>query len=256
MVNKVDGAVPPEPTLRMAADLIAEDAESLAALHDRELTTDLIAALHDAKFPDCLGLLPASREVAIAWRAMRDELARLPATPDTDVMDDLAAEYAAIYLTGAYGVSPCESFWTDDDHLVCQTSMFQLRDIYAAAGLAATDWRQRPDDHLVLQLLYIAHAARMATSRADWRVLAQMLDEHPLRWINDFAARVATRSRSRFYAELAVLTATWLDTFRDLIARHLGEPRPSRTEIEERLRPVVEPVEQPVAFMPGCGPSW
>jgi putative dimethyl sulfoxide reductase chaperone len=256
MLNKVDGAVPPEQTLRMAADLIAEDAESLAALHDRELTADLIAALHDAKFPDCLGLLPASREVAVAWRAMRDELARLPATPDTDVMDDLAAEYAAIYLTGAYGVSPCESFWTDDDHLVCQTSMFQLRDIYTAAGLAATDWRQRPDDHLVLQLLYIAHAARKATAREDWHVLAQMLDEHPLRWINDFAARVTMRSRSRFYAELAVLTATWLDTLRDLLMRQLGEPRPSRAEIEERLRPAVKPVEQPVAFVPGCGPSW
>lgn len=249
-------AVSPELTLRMAADLIAEDAESLAALHDRELTAELVAALHEAKFPDCLGLMPASKDVAVAWRAMREELARLPSAPDRDILDDLAAEYAAIYLTSAYGVSPCESFWTDDDHLVYQASMFQLRDIYAAAGLAATNWRQRSDDHLVLQLLYIAHATRRATSSEDWHALARMLDEHPLRWINDFAARIAMRSRSRFYAELAVLTATWLDALRDLLAHQLGDPRPSLTEIEERLRPVASRVEQPVAFMPGCGPSW
>lgn len=249
-------AVSPELTLRMAAELIAADAESLAALHDRELTAGLVTALHEAKFPDCLGLVPASKEVALAWRAMRDELARLPSAPDRGILDDLAAEYAAIYLTSSYGVSPCESFWTDDDHLICQASMFQLREIYAAAGLVAANWRQRPDDHLVLQLLYVAHAARQATSPADWHALARMLDEHPLRWINDFAARIAMRSRSRFYAELAVLTATWLVALRDLLAGLLDIPRPSRAEIEERLRPVAKEVEQASAFLPGCGPSW
>jgi|APIni6443716594_1056825.scaffolds.fasta_scaffold02248_3 TorA maturation chaperone TorD len=250
-------AVPPVPTFFQAADAaIAEDAESLAALHDRELTVDLIAALHEARFPACLGLLPATSEANAAWQMMADALADLPPAPDNALLDDLAAEYAAIYLTGALGASPCESVWTDDDHLVCQVAMFQLRDLYAASGLATPDWRLRPDDHLVLQLLYIAHVARTATTADRWRALANMLDEHPLRWIADFAGRVATRSSTHFYAALAVLTATWLETLRDLIARHLGEPRPSRAEIEERLRPTVTPVEQPVAFMPGCGPSW
>lgn len=242
--------------IQSAGAAIAEDAESLAVLHDRELTTDLITALHEAEFPDGLGLLPASGEATAAWRAMAKALAELPYLTDTPRLDELAAEYAAIYLTGAYGASPCESVWTDDDHLVCQASMFQLRGLYAAHGLATPNWRQRPDDHLVLQLLYIAHAARAATTADDWRALARMLDEHLLRWIAGFAGRVAARSSAHFYAALAVLTATWLETLRDLIARHLGEPRPSREEIEERLRPVVAPVAQPVAFMPGCGPSW
>jgi putative dimethyl sulfoxide reductase chaperone len=253
-------AVSPEPTnlatLRMAADAIAEDAESLAALHDRELTPDLVTALIEAKFPACLGLMPATAEVAAAWRAMSDQVTRLPIAPDAKLLDELAAEYAAIYLTNAYGASPCESVWTDDDHLVCQTSMFQLRDIYASVGLAATDWRQRPDDHLVLQLLYVAHAARKADSLDDWRALARMLDEHPLRWIHDFASRIATRSSTPFYAELAILTAAWLDTLRDLLARQLDEPRPSREAVEERLKQPAPVVAQPVAFVPGCGPSW
>ena len=242
--------------IQSAGATIAEDAESLAALHDRELTTDLITALHEADFPDCLGLLPASGEATAAWRMMARALAQLPYLTDTPKLDELAAEYAAIYLTGAYGTSPCESVWTDDDHLICQAAMFQLRALYAASGLATPDWRQRPDDHLVLQLLYIAHVARTATTADHWRALANMLDEHPLRWITAFAGRVATRSSGQFYAALAVLTATWLDTLRDLIARHLGEPRPSREEIEARLRLTGSPVEQPVAFMPGCGPSW
>jgi TorA maturation chaperone TorD len=259
MAHEPAGAVPPAPTfseLQDIAEIIAEDAESLAALHDRELTPDLVAALREAQFPAGLGLMPALPEAAAARQAIANALAALPEVPDGATLDDLAAEYAAIYLTGAYGASPCESFWTDDDHLVCQASMFQLREIYAAAGLAAADWRQRPDDHLVLQLLYIGHAARRATAPEHWRSLARMLDEHPLRWTTDFAVRIAARSSAPFYAGLAVLTAAWLDALRNLIAQQLNEPRPSRAEVEAQLRPRTEPPAAPLAFMPGMGPSW
>ncbi len=253
---QTSGAVPPAPSFAMMGETLAEDAKSLAALHDRELTTDLVAALREVNFPDCFGLLPTTSGATAAWQMMAAGLADLPATPDAAVMDALAAEYAAIYLTGAYGASPCESVWTNDDHLVCQDAMFQLRDIYAAAGLAATDWRQRPDDHLVLQLLYVAHAARTMATHDQLRSLACMLDEHLLRWLPDFAARVAARSASPFYAGLAVLTVAWLDTLRDLLAGQLGEPRPSREEIEERLHPSAAALEQPIAFVPGASPSW
>ncbi len=244
------------------AEAIADDAEMLAALHDRELTAETIAALRDAGFPGCLGLMPATPEAVAAWRAMEAGLASLPVRPNAEDLDLLASEYAAIYLTGAYGASPCESVWTDDDHLMCQRAMFEWRDLHAAAGLAAADWRQRPDDHLVLQLLHIAHVARRVTTAEfddDWRSLARTLDEHTLRWLPEFAARVAARSESPFYAALAVLTAAWTETLRDLLATLLREPRPSREEIEARLaaaRPSVEEV-QSVAFLPGAqGPSW
>lgn len=248
-------AAPPAPSIQ---DAVAEDAEALAALHDRELTADLLAALREARFPACLGLLPANMESRSAWNAMADALSGMPSSPDARCLDELAAEYAAVYLTNAHGASPLESVWTDDDHLACQAAMFQLRDIYAAAGLVTTDWRQRPDDHLVLQLLYIAHAARHASTAADWRALARMLDEHPLRWLPDFARRVAARTAAPFYAGLAVLTAAWLDTLRDLLALQLGEARPGREETEARLKQkTAAAVEQPLAFMPGAhGPSW
>ena len=48
-------------------------------------------------------------------------LAALPSDPDTACMDGLAADFAAIYLTAAYGASPSESYWLSDDHLVCQS---------------------------------------------------------------------------------------------------------------------------------------
>lgn len=214
------------------AEAIAEDAESLATLHDRELTPDLATALAEVGFPASLGLLPATAERA-AWQAMAAGVADLPEPDDTAGFDDLAAEYAAIYLTGAYGASPCESVWTDDDHLVCQDAMFQWRDILGSVGLVAADWRTRADDHLVFQLLYLGHAVRRAASPDDWRAIAHVLDEHTLRWLPDFAARVAARSASPFYAALAVLTAAWVGVARDVVAARLDEPR-RRQPIRQR----------------------
>lgn len=237
---------------REMATALAEDAEALAALHDRELTAETIAALREVGFPHNFGLLPAGEHSIEAWRLMAAALEET----DPGALDQLAVDYAAIYLTGAYGASPCESVWTDDDHLACQDAMFALRQIYAAAGLAAEDWRRRPDDHLVLQLLYIAHALRRSDGPEELRRLAAMLDEHLLRWLPDFAARVAARAETPFFAVLGRLTFAWCEQLRDLLAEGLGEPRPTREDIEVRLKPQRRAEAAPLAYMPGAAPSW
>jgi len=237
---------------RELAEALAEDAEALAALHDRELTAEMLAALREVGFPQNLGLLPVGEHSLEAWQLMAASLA------ETDAADIelLAADYAAIYLTGAYGASPCESVWLDDDHLACQAPMFELRRLYAEAGLAATDWRRRPEDHLALQLLYIAHALRRAAGADDLRRLAVMLDEHLLRWLPGFAARVAARAETPFFAVLGRQTFAWCEQLRDLLAERLGEPRPTREEIAARLKPRRHVEAAPLAYMPGAAPSW
>ncbi|MBU0752643.1 MAG: molecular chaperone TorD family protein [Gammaproteobacteria bacterium] len=203
-----------------AWEAFADDAETLARLHDRELDTATIAALREVGFPANLALLPRTAEAQDAWKTMGAALDYyIPTSPAQADLDALAVEYAAIYLTGAYGASPTESVWLDQDHIACQQPMFELREIYRAAGLAAADWRKRPDDHLVLQLQYIAHMARRAASAEfSGEGLARMLDDHLLRWLPDFASRIAARTAHPFYAALAHLTVVWCRSFRDLLA--------------------------------------
>lgn len=238
---------------RELAEALAEDAEALATLHDRELTAETIAALREVGFPSSLGLLPADERARQTWRMMAEAL---PLEVDAAMLDRLAADYAAIYLTGAYGASPCESVWLDDDHLACQAPMFALRKLYAEAGLAAADWRKRPDDHLVLQLLYIAHVLRRGEEPDELRRLAAMMDEHLLRWLPDFAARVTERGELPFFAVLAGLTFLWCEQLRDLLAERLGEPRPTREAIEARIKPSRDAEPVPLAYLPGAAPSW
>ncbi len=241
--------LPPE-----IVESLADDAETLALIHSSELSPSMLTELRSIGFPDNLGLLPAGPSAAEAWTAMRCALDLLKADADATEFDRLAADYASIYLTSGYGVSPCESTWFDDDHLICQDAMFQLREVYRAAGLGAADWRRRSDDHFVLQLAYISHALRNAKAVGDWRGIAQVMDEHLLRWLPEFAARIAHRCDTAFYAGLAVLTAAWCEEFRDMIAEQLGEPRPSREEIELRLNPKPQAVPIPIHFVPSVGP--
>lgn len=238
---------------------LAEDVFTLSVLHDHELSPVVVMALKDVDFPYNLGLLAIGDESQEAYRIMQEAITLLPATPDTRFMDHLAADYAAIYLTGALGASPYESYWLSEDHLLCQDAMFDMRALYSAAGLAAPNWRQRADDHLVFQLQFLAKLLPKASSDHDWRALTTFMDFHLLRWLPGFSSRVANRCDTSFYAALAIFTNVWCQQLRDLIARHLAEARPSDEEIEAQLRSqkVAMVAEAPIHFMPGIGgPSW
>jgi TorA maturation chaperone TorD len=242
-----------------AATALAEDASTLAVLQDRELSPTVLDELKDIGFPGNLALLPVDEKSRMAYRIMQELVALLPAETNASLLDDLAADFAAIYLTGALGASPYESYWLSDDHLICQDAMFDIRALYTAAGLAVPNWRMRPDDHLVFQLLFIARLLSKADSDDDWHYLANFLDYHLLRWLPFFAGRVVNRCSTPFYAALALLTDVWCQRLRGLIEEHLGELRPSPKEIEERLHSQrrEEIHEAPLHFIPGrAGPSW
>jgi TorA maturation chaperone TorD len=234
------------------AAAVAEDLGTLAALQERELDAAAIAALKAVGFPGSLGLAAADEPMRRAAGLLAQAVEQLPDAPDERELDALAADYAAIYLTGALGASPCESVWVSEEHLTCQEPMFELRRLYAQHGLQAPDWRARPDDHLVFQLQFLASRFEPGLTAVRARELARFMDEHLLRWIDDFAQRVASRCDTPFYAGLTLLTAAWCGRLRDILAQWLGEPRPSAQEIADRTRS--EPPAAALRFMPG--PGW
>ncbi len=231
---------------------LAEDLAQLIRLHDREIDADALYALRVADFPYGLALSDDDALTQHAWRNMAAAFAG-PVS-----LDELAADYAAIYLNNQYAASPYESVWLTDDHLACGGPMFEMREIYAAAGWQAADWRRRFDDHLVLQLQYLCY--QMQSPAVDAQALANFLDEHLGYWFPDFARLVSLRSRTAFYAALAELTHVWLQQCRALLAELTGEPIPSREGIAGRIHHKLardKAEVAPIHFMPGGrGPSW
>ena len=239
----------------MASELfaaLADDLAQLIRLHDREIDADVLVALRQVDFPHQLAL-PATEPVAQqAWANMAAALAG-PLS-----LDDLAADYAAIYLNNQYASSPYESVWLTDDHLACGAPMFELREIYAAAGWQAADWRQRFDDHLVLQMQYLQR--QMSSSAVDPENLENFLDDHLGYWFPDFARQVSMRARTAFYAALVELTHVWLVQYRQVLADVTGRAIPTRDELAARInrKLALDKAEvAPIRFMPGQhGPSW
>ncbi|MCB1784676.1 MAG: molecular chaperone TorD family protein [Gammaproteobacteria bacterium] len=240
--------------LRVFRTGVALDLLTLARLHDRELDAATLKGIAADRFPGNLALRLQTDKARQVLAGLGDAVASLDLAPPQG--DELAADFAAIYLTHGFGASPCESVWLDDDGLAMQQPMFEVRGVYARHGLQAPDWRKRPDDHLVHQLHFVA-ALIDDESFESLREAARFLDEHTLRWMPDFAGRVVSRAATPFYAGLAALTSAYLDELRDLLARLLDEARPSAEEIERRMRPIAEvALPMPSAYVPGQSPSW
>ncbi|MBU0500025.1 MAG: molecular chaperone TorD family protein [Gammaproteobacteria bacterium] len=235
---------------------VARDLGLFAFLHHREPDAERLERLGDPGSSIELSLRLSSKEAEEALRALNHGMADLRQGTKI-LLDEHAAEFAAIYLNHGMGASPCESVWIDEDGLIMQEPMFQVREWYARYGLAAPDWRLRPDDHLVSQLEFISLLFERGTPEAVSDAV-RFMDEHLLRWIGAFGQRVSQRALTPFYAGLALLTAVYLDELRDILARLLDAPRPTAEEVDERMRPgrSAIPEECPAPFAPGAGPGW
>ncbi|MEW7977142.1 MAG: molecular chaperone TorD family protein [Candidatus Sedimenticola endophacoides] len=240
--------------LKELCQAVSEDFAMLASLHNKEPDAELLRLLRDERFPEGLGLRLVEERGAQAVAFMQRALSALPDQMGQADLDELAADYADIYLNHGIQASPLESVWTDDENLVCQDSMFQVREWYQQHGLMSTDWRIIPDDHLVLQLQFLSHLFAAGKTMDDLREIARFMDEHLLRWLTSFAERVAGRCATPYFAGIALLTGAYSEELRELLVSILDEPRPSPEEIEDKMRPrrVEEPVE--VKFIPGMGP--
>jgi TorA maturation chaperone TorD len=241
---------------------LGDDLRQLAALHDRELDRERIATLRADGFPESLGLLPQGQAGRDATQILLDALGGLDDPPSDKELDDLAADYADLYLNHGLQTSPLESVWLDEEGLTHQGPMFEVRDYYQRHGLGSAAWRVRSDDHLCLQLEFLAFLFEQAADATNPQVLfieaANFLDEHLLRWIPEFGLRTAHRCATPFYAGLGLLTAGYVEELRQLLEEALGQARPTADEIEERMHPAAEaiPVAAPTAYVPGVAPSW
>ena len=222
---------------------IAEDLRVFAVLHDRELDAEMLERLRCAPFESWLGLQLTSTESGAALGFLNETLRALPETTDTELLDRLAVEFARIYLTHQYGASPNESVWLTEENIIRQEPMFEVRAFYKRYGVEVENWRERSDDHLVIQLMFLAHLIGNVSDGEPLNDAARFLDRHLLIWIKDFASGVAGRAEQRLYPGLALVTACYLDELRDHLTDLTGEARRDaefREAAHRRLRDVPE----------------
>lgn len=236
---------------------LARDLTLLARLHDREPDAQLLAQLGASAPSSWFALRLKGAGFEEACRLMQAALDETQV--DAGQLDELASDYAAIYLTHAYRVSPAESVWRDEEGLERQGPMFSVRSWYKHYGVKAPDWRIRADDHLVNELQFVALLLREAKDDEQMRQAARFLREHPLVWIKEFAGRVVQRCRTPFYAATALMTVDYLDQLALFLGVLLDEDMtPAALPVLPARAGMKEPscADAPPQHNPAVEPSW
>ncbi len=176
--------------------------------------------------------LPAAtgpRGIAEGCRLMAGFLRRHRAA----AVSELAVDFARVFLCagGRGGALPYESVYTSPERLLMQEARDAVLANYRRESLQrAADFRG-PEDHVALELEFMAHMCRRtaaAMGRGERQAALACLDRqreflnrHLLRWVPAFCRDVRRLAGTDFYRGLARFTADFLRVDRELL-RGLG----------------------------------
>lgn len=211
----------------------AEGLRLLAHLHAEEPTPALLEALRNA--PVARGPLALDRDDALQAAALVDEVVSdLPDRITRRSLAPLAADFAAIHLSGELRACPTEGSWLDEELRADAAASLARWRSGLEAELRRSPLDRLPDDHVAAELALLA----ALLDRGRMIDAVRFLDRHPLRWVPDFCSRVATRCREPFFAGIAILTNALLDDLRDRLGEACGLPRPAEdgTDVRRRRR--------------------
>jgi TorA maturation chaperone TorD len=181
--------------------MAAEDLRALAWLHEMERAPAVLVELHRSGFPQTLSLLPPTHDAVTQMAAALAAIADTTRDAAARCTDDLAADYAGIYLTHAMRAAPYESVWRDEDQLMMQAPTFAVRDFYTRHGMVVQNWRHQPDDHLSHELRFVA----LLLERGERREASRFLRTHLLVWLPLFTEKVELACRDPLLRRLGYL---------------------------------------------------
>lgn len=195
----------------------------LARLFNREVDEELLEGLRALPFPDDTG----SASFDEANRLMGSYLAAADERTRTELAVDFARLFVVRRRSTRTAPYPNESVHTSEEHLVMDRARDEVRALYRAEGLRASDAARLGEDHIALELEFMQVGAQRAAAAYDegdgeelrrlLDVQAAFLDEHLLNWVPSFAATMEQVARTGFYRGLAKLLVAHLREDRTLV---------------------------------------
>jgi TorA maturation chaperone TorD len=139
----------------------------------------------------------------------------------------LAREYASLFLgVGPVTISPCESVYRSASGLLYQSTLLEVQQSYNEIGMAKSDLYQEPDDHIAIELSYMARLCEMTQEAAktekekavrSLELQRDFLDAHILQWVPLFSQRLIAAAPSGFYRAMAHLLKGYTGIDKSLI---------------------------------------
>ncbi|TWH58526.1 TorA maturation chaperone TorD [Desulfitobacterium sp. LBE] len=155
---------------------------------------------------------------------MKDGLSRiiscteyLAKLPRSQASQEVQLEFMDLFLgPGQPKAPPWESVYRTPERLLFGWPTQEVRKIYGKAGFEISRKNQLPEDHLGLELMFLAMAsdtlARLITGKGSKNKIFEMIklqrdfiSSHPLTWIADFHEDAYTKGTIGFYSGLIQL---------------------------------------------------
>lgn len=174
----------------------------LSRLYRVEVDAPLLETLKGLSFPDA-----ANQTLAEGYTMLSNYLNNC----DTDTLDDLAVDYATVFLAAGsadgQAAIPCESIYTSPKKIFMQEAWEDVCRIYAEKGLAKNNAHaDLMEDHLALELEFMATLVK----RRDPSAEKSFLENHLLNWLPDFLADVDRYADTDFYKAVTRVTLGFL----------------------------------------------
>lgn len=150
------------------------------------------------------------------------------------VANELATEFAGLFLnTGKNPIYPFESVYTSAEHLMMQRAYDEVLKEYRHAGVnRASDFKE-PEDHIALELEFMAILGRKtleslesddwATGLASLEKQSNFVNKHLLAWVPRFCQDVERVAQSGFYKGIALITLELVNSEKETLPELLAE---------------------------------
>ena len=176
-------------------------------------------------FADC-PFACEQRDVALGLTLLQAWTAAHPSGLSEADFDRLRTDYNNLFV-GPHKVlaPPWESVYFSSDRQMFQKETLDVRMWYARFGLEIVNLNREPDDHLGLELEFIAHLLKQSLDALDRNdgaeserlhaALREFMIAHPLRWATKCCDAIVDKAQTDFYRGTALLISGAL---RELVA--------------------------------------
>ncbi|WP_048600442.1 TorD/DmsD family molecular chaperone [Rubeoparvulum massiliense] len=140
-------------------------------------------------------------------------------------------EFQRLFIgPGPLQAPPWESVYTSKEGNLFDRATLEVRAIYLEQGYQFTRYQHEPDDHLALELEFMAKMIEQWLQLEDeversisLHVQRDFLKQHLINWVPQFAQRIEKLSKSQFYQGFAHLLQQFLIIDLELLQREKEE---------------------------------
>lgn len=211
-------------------------------LRDRALTYSFLARVLSDEEVGVEFLRQLSSEVPATGTELDAFAASLGSADLEETRRELAADHSSCLLgMSANPVSPFESVHTSDKQLMMQDSRDQVVHAYAQSGFAKAGEYHVPEDHISLELDFMAGlgmraadavasvlsgslddadaAGKIGQAECDLNAQLDFLEKHLLVWVPGFCDGLESKASTPFYRGAAQMLRAFLEQERSYLER-------------------------------------